>query len=222
MIEIDPDELRKLLIEHKVDIKGIMHIGAHLCEEKHIYNNLLHVDDSNIIWIDAIDEITQINRNRGIPNCYTAVLDETERDTTFKITRNDKSNDLNLMSSSLLELGTHKIDHPDVVVFCEIPVRTQTLNQFVNNNSIDISKFNVWNIDVQGCELGIFRGSRNLLKYADCIFSEVNVKEVYKGCGQMQELDALLLEEGFTRVYTYVYESLGWGDAIYIRKNAEI
>jgi FkbM family methyltransferase len=216
---IPPNELRKLLMQHNVNISGILHIGSHLCEEKEIYNNILHIDDSNIIWIDAIDEITQVNKQRGIPNCYTAVLDETERDTTFKITRNEKKNDFSLMSSSLLDLGTHKTDYPDIVVVCEIPVRTQTLCQFIDRNSIDIKKFNVWNIDVQGSELSIFRGSKELLKYADCIYSEVNTQEVYKGCGQLHDLDTLLIEEGFERVYTEIYESKGWGDAIYIRKN---
>jgi hypothetical protein len=47
------------------------------------------VGDSNIIWVDAMEEITNINKKRGIPNCYTVVLDEVERDAKFKITNNN-------------------------------------------------------------------------------------------------------------------------------------
>ena len=210
-------ELFNLVRDNKINIKGIMHIGAHLCEEKDIYNQILQVKDSNIIWIDAIEEITNINKQKGIPNCYTAVLDETEKDAIFKITNNTTDGNFNLMSSSLLDFGTHATDHPNVVVAGTRMVRTQTLQQFVDRNSIDLSKFNFWNLDIQGSELHVLRGSRNLLKYADCIYTEVNAKEVYAGCGQIGELDALLAEEGFARVYTNIYESLGWGDALYVR-----
>jgi len=32
--------------------KGILHIGAHLCEEKPIYNDI-GITDDNILWIEA-------------------------------------------------------------------------------------------------------------------------------------------------------------------------
>ena len=214
---VEPMQLLKLMLKHKVHIKGILHLGAHLCEERHVYNTVLDTKDENIIWVDALEEITNINRHMGIPNCYTAVLDEVERDTTFKITKNTKATSINVQSSSLLDLGTHKEDHPEVVVMAEIPVKTQTLLQFVERNNIDIAKFNFWNLDLQGSDLHVLRGSRSLMKYVDCVYIEVNTKEVYKGCGQMTELDAFLSEEGFTRVFTHVYDHLGWGDAIYVK-----
>jgi len=216
---IPVEELLKVLDTYKINIKGVIHIGAHLCEEKEFYNNILKVDDTNIIWVDAIEEITKINKERGIPNCYTAVLDEVEREAVFKITRRNDENSLNCMSSSLLDFGTHATDHPNVVVAGTRNVRTETLQQFVDKNNIHISKFNFWNLDIQGSELHVLRSSKNLLKYADCIYTEVNTKEVYKGCGRVEELDRLLLEEGFIRVYTHVYESFGWGDAVYVRNN---
>jgi len=216
---ISDNELIELLNNHKINIKGILHIGAHLCEEKNLYNNTLNVNDSNILWIDALEEVTNINKSRGIPNCYTAVLDENEREATFKITKNVDDRNFNVMSSSLLDFGSHKTDHPYVIVTKEIVVKTQTLENFIDINSIDISKFNFWNLDIQGSELHVLRGSRNLIKYADCIYIEVNTKEVYKGCGQLNDLDSLLQEEGFIRVYTNIYKEYGWGDAVYIRNN---
>jgi FkbM family methyltransferase len=215
---IEPMELLKLMLKHKVSIRGILHLGAHLCEERHVYNTVLDIKDENIIWVDALEDITNINRHAGIPNCYTAILDEVERDTTFKVTRNVNATNINVQSSSLLELGTHKYDHPDIVVIAEIPVRTQTLQQFIDRNQIDIARFNFWNLDLQGSDLHVLRGSRNLMKNVDCIYIEINTKEVYKGCGQITEMDAFLSEEGFTCVFKYVYDSLGWGDAVYVRK----
>jgi len=215
---IPPMELLKLMLKNKVKVNGVLHLGAHLCEERHVYNTVLDVKDEDIIWVDALEEITFINKQMGIPNCYTAVLDGVERDATFKITKNTNSTQLNVMSSSLLDFGTHKDDHPEVVVVGERQVRTQTLEQFVKNNSIDLTKFNFWNLDIQGSELDVLRGSRDLIKHADCIYIEVNTKEVYKGCGLIDDLDKLLFEENFTRIYTNVYDELGWGDAIYVRR----
>lgn len=123
-----------------------------------------------------------------------------------------------MMSSSLLDFGTHATDHPHVIVVGTRNVHTQTLTQFVEKHSIKISNFNFWNLDIQGSELQVLRGSRHLLKHADCIYTEVNVKEVYKGCGKMEELDKLLSEEGFTRVLTNIYDKFGWGDAFYVRQ----
>jgi len=214
---IPPMELLKLMLKNKVKVNGVLHLGAHLCEERNVYNTVLDVKDEDIIWVDALEEITFINKQMGIPNCYTAVLDGVERDATFKITKNTNSTQLNVMSSSLLDFGTHKDDHPEVVVVGERQVRTQTLEQFVKNNSIDLTKFNFWNLDIQGSELDVLRGSRDLIKHADCIYIEVNTKEVYKGCGLIDDLDKLLFEENFTRIYTNVYDELGWGDAIYVR-----
>ena len=86
-------------------IRGILHVGAHECEEKELYNNEFNVKDDDIIWIDANSNLIKYNKLRGIPNCYTCVLDEFERDTKFNITNNNQS-------SNLLEFGTHSESYP--------------------------------------------------------------------------------------------------------------
>jgi FkbM family methyltransferase len=206
---IDPDVVRALFKEHAIAIKGVFHVGAHKCEEKEFYNSC-GVEDKNIVWVDANPMLTADNIARGIPNCYTSVMDEVERDTTFHITNNNQS-------SSLLEFGTHAASYPWCVVTKSVQVRTETMRQFFSNNSLDPARYNVWNFDIQGVELQVFRGSKELLQYADVIYAEVNTAEVYKGCGKLDELDALLKEHGLTRVLTKMTDA-HWGDAIYVRK----
>ena len=205
---IDQAVARDLLKQHKVVIKGVLHVGAHTCEEKPFYTSC-GVEDKDILWLDANPILTADNIARGIPNCYTSVLDEVERDTMFHITNNNQS-------SSLLEFGTHKASYPWCVVTTSVKVRTETLAQFFANNSLDPSRYNVWNFDIQGVELQVFRGSQELLKHADYIYVEVNTAEVYKGCGKLNELDALLSKHGLTRVLTKMTND-HWGDAIYVR-----
>jgi len=207
---ISGDKVKECLNKYNIKINGILHVGAHLCEEKGLYNNELNVNDSDIVWVDANQQLVQINKHRGIPNCYVGVLDETERVTNFNITNNGQS-------SSLLEFGTHASMYPSCVVTETIQVTTQTLTNFFKNNNLDSKKYNFWNFDIQGSELHVFRGSKELLQYVDCVYCEINTADVYKGCGQMNEIDELLKIYGLIRIETRMYNEDNWGDALYIR-----
>lgn len=208
---IEPSEVVSLLKAHNITAKGVLHVGAHLCEEKNFYNQYLNLEDNKIVWVDANETLVQINKSNGIPHCYAAVLDETERDVVFKITNNGQS-------SSILEFGTHKDSYPWIYVSEERQVRTQTLSNFFKNTNLDPKNYNVWNFDIQGSELHVFRGSPELLQYADVIYTEVNTADVYKGCGQLQDLDMFLNQHGLERIMTNMTD-MSWGDAIYVRKN---
>jgi hypothetical protein len=75
------------------------------------------------------------------------------------------------------------------------------------------------NIDVQGYELEVLKGIRNLdeIKY---IKTEVNRKELYKNCVLVDDLDRYLAQYNFVRVKTIWWQlTVPWGDAIYINKN---
>lgn len=204
-------KVKDILETHSIQVKGILHVGAHQCEEKFDYNTVLNISDDKIIWVDANAKLVEEMKEQGIPHIYSAVLHDKEEYVTFNITNNGQS-------SSILELGTHKHHHPHVYVTETRTVRTQTLDQFVLEHSIDLANYNVWNFDIQGSEYDVLRGSKHLLQYADCIYTEVNTEEVYKGCGKIEQLDELLAEYGLTRVMTNMTE-YRWGDAVYVRIN---
>lgn len=205
---IDANKTKAILDYFKIPLKGVLHVGAHKCEEKGVYNSW-GISDDKIVWVDANQDLVVENACRGIPNCYHAVLDETEKDTKFKITNNGES-------SSLLDFGSHKESYPHIVVVKEVDVKTQTLSNFIKNNKINIQEHNIWNFDIQGSEYSVFKGSKEMLKYVDCIYAEVNTADVYQGCGKLNEMDELLNEYGLTRVETHM-TGANWGDAIYVR-----
>lgn len=206
---VDPRVLLTAFQHFGIQIKGILHVGAHLCEEKEVYNTIWNVKDENILWVDANETLIAQNTQRGIPNCYTAVLDDKERECEFNITNNGQS-------SSILELGTHQQSYPDIVVVEKRSVKTQTLKTFFQKNKLDIRHYNVWNFDIQGVEYQVFNGSPELLNYADAIYTEINTDDVYKGCGKVDEIDALLQKYGLQRVLTHM-TGAQWGDALYVR-----
>jgi hypothetical protein len=208
---INFEEIKKILINNNILIEGCFHIGAHDCEEIYFYNNI-GIQKENVIWIDAIPSKVIEAKNRGIPNIYNAVItDKDNEEIWFNISNN-------VQSSSFLDFGTHSIEHPAVVYVDKFKTKSITIDTFFEKNNIDSSKLNFWNFDIQGAELFALKGAVKSIKYAKAIYLEVNIKELYKGCALIDEIDTFLSKYNFKRVLTNITIH-GWGDALYIINN---
>lgn len=187
---------------------GILHLGAHECEELVDYiNNGL--DPQKIYWVDAIKEKVDQMKLKGVANVFCAALDLKEQTIKFNITNNGQS-------SSLLDFGSHQTSYPYIHVVESREVTTQTLKSFIETNKLQMEGCNFWNLDIQGKELDVLRSGEDYLIYADALYCEVNTQEVYKDCGTLDQLDAFLKERGFVRVAIKMTDQ-GWGDALYVR-----
>lgn len=204
------EAIKKFLDDHGVIIKGILHVGAHECEERAEYN--LHgIQDSKIDWIEANPNLVKKNHYKGIINVHNAAISDVESDQVLHIASS-------MGSSSLLEFGTHAIDHPTIRYVDKIDVRTERLKNVINRCKIPIHERNFWNLDIQGLELHALKSAEEYIEHMDVLYSEVNVKEVYKGCGLLDDMDEFLDEKGYIRIMTDIV-SQGWGDAVWVRKN---
>lgn len=187
--------------------EGILHVGAHLGEE---VNDYLNEEIEKIILVEAIKEkyqyLREVYKLKPSIKPIHACVSDTEEEITFNITNNGQS-------SSMLELGTHKQEHPDVYVVRHEKMRTQRLDKLIP--SISFPYF--LNMDIQGAELKALKGMGDLLKNCIAVYTEVNVKELYKGCALLPELDAYLDLVGFTGVEQQV-SGHGWGDKLYLKK----
>ena len=76
------------------------------------------------------------------------------------------------------------------------------------------------NLDIQGAELSALRGMGRNISTCLAIYTEVNLRELYKGVPLLEEMDAFLSEKGFVRVDWEIFSQLGWGDALYINQQA--
>lgn len=207
---IPSSQIYHILKSNNIQITGAFHIGAHDCEELPFYAGL-GLEQTSIIWIDAINRKVIQNRQRGIPNVYNAVItDKDDDDVTFNISNN-------VQSSSVLEFGTHSKEHPHVVFVDKIKMKSISINSFFDRNNLDGSKFNFWNFDIQGAELMALKGATKYIQYAKAIYLEVNEKELYINCGLIGEIDLFLAHYNFKRV-AFSMTPHGWGDALYIVK----
>ncbi len=205
---INYESIIAVLKKNNINVFGVLHVGAHECEELSFYQKL-GLNPEDIIWIDAIDSKINEAKNRGIPNMYNAVItDKDDSDVVFNVSNN-------VQSSSVLEFGTHSIEHSWVVYVDKINKKSITIDSFFKRNNLQASKCNFWNFDIQGAELMALKGAIESLKYAEVLYLEVNEKELYKNCGLINDIDIFLSQYKFKRVLTNMTKH-GWGDALYI------
>ena len=200
--------IEKLYKKYNLNIKGILHIGAHECQELKAYHNI-GIDDDNIIWIEADPKVYQ--KMKHIKNIYNQVIsDQDDQEVDFMITNNEQS-------SSLLNLKEHLKEHPWVYQTKKIKVKTITVDTFYQRNNLDSKNYNFVNIDIQGAELLALKGMTQSLKHVDYFYLEVNIKELYENCALLDDIDNYLKNYGFFRKELEMTQ-YGWGDAFYIKE----
>jgi FkbM family methyltransferase len=147
---------------------------------------------------------------KGIPNVYNAIItDKDDVDVVFNVSNN-------VASSSVLELGTQSQEHPHIHYVNQIRSKSITIDTFFDRNKIDGTKYDFWNLDIQGAELMALQGATKNIQYAKVLYLEVNESELYQGCGLMSEIDEFVSQYNFKRVLTNITPH-GWGDALYVR-----
>lgn len=202
--------LDSLIKRYNLDIKGVLHVGAHLAEESDDY---IAAGIDSVVWIEGNTELMD-ELNTSVPPhniVIEALVGEKQGQVTFH-----KAN--NSQSSSILELGTHKTAHPEVKYVSSETRVLETLDILYSRHGL--SGLNFMNLDIQGAELSALKGlSPERLNEFDYIYSEVNRQELYVGCCLVGEIDEFLAD--FQRVETE-WTNFGWGDAFYIRRGLNV
>jgi FkbM family methyltransferase len=192
--------------------KGIIHIGAHMMEERQAYVKYrLH----NTIWIEAnpliFSNISNLNRNTNELFFNYAISDVDNEVYTLNVTNNGQS-------SSILELELHKLHHPNIFVQDIVKVNSKRMDTLIEEQKIDVSNYNFINLDIQGLELLALKGFGKYLNKVDFIYTEINTNYLYKECALVGEIDSYLSSFGFIRAET-VITPFEWGDALYIKND---
>jgi FkbM family methyltransferase len=201
-----------LVDKHKLDIKGVLHLGASTGQERDAYDTYCK---GLVIWVEAIPKVyLDLQQNiKSYPQqtAHNACLSNVDGDeVVFNVSNNESQ------SSSILELGVHALIHPEVHYVEQIAMKTQRVDTLLKD--VDVSTINFLNVDLQGAEHLAIEGMGDLIKNIDYALLEVNMKETYKGCMLIEELDYFMLQRGFERVETGEWVAETWTDALYIRK----
>jgi FkbM family methyltransferase len=193
--------------KYNMDVKGIIHVGAHYGEEisEYIENGI-----QDIVLFEPLSECFDVlaqkvmTLNANIEG-HQVALGSAPGTATMYLSDNEKQ------SSSILKPKVHLTHHPHVKFNGTEEVEVDLLDNF------DTKDYNFLNMDVQGYELEVLKGATETLKRVDYVYCEVNRDEVYEGNAYVEELDEFLSSYGMERVETS-WEGQIWGDALYVKK----
>ena len=205
--------LETLIRAHGIRPTGVLHLGAHLCEEAKDYHK---ARAGKVWWVEALPDLAEqceqklvrYPEQQVINACVGAIDGEA---VTFHRANNG-------MSSSTLELGTHLDVAPDVSYVEDVEMTSTTVDTLVKTHRI---RADFCNADLQGGEGLAFRGAeRFLTEQVKFIYCELNWRPLYKGCVLLPELDRQLGELGFERFDTVMAGNSGWGDGLFCKPSA--
>jgi len=199
--------LNKLVNKYNIQFKGILHVGAHECEELNDYERYISRD--KILWVEALPHKVEMCKSR-YPNINieNAIVSDVIENVVFNVSNNGQS-------SSILEFGLHSQYHPHVHYISTFEGTTTLLKDILPKYNIN---YNFLNFDIQGTELKALKGMEKYLHNVEYLCTEVNSAYVYKDCALVSELDEYLKEVGLVRIETK-WTDYKWGDALYIKDN---
>ena len=201
--------LYSFLEERKIPIRGVLHVGAHTCEEKVEYNSR-GIADENILWIEGNPELAEANRQKGVKNMHTYLISDSDKEVTFHIT-NFKA------SSSLFPLYVHKHFYPHIVEVEQQKHNAISLKSFFTKVEKNPQDYNLWSLDIQGGEFDALKGAGDILDTVDVIFTEVNFELMYESIPLFGTLEGFLREKGFRLTHVKIWQKC-WGDALFVKE----
>jgi len=201
-------DFNELITKYRMNIKGIIHIGGHYGQEYDLYR-VLNVP---VIFFEPLSNNYRILKDKVKNNDNVQTFQCALGNENKKILMNVETAN-NSQSSSILKPKKHLEQYPHITFD-----HTEEVHMFrLDDIEIEKENYNFLNIDVQGYELEVLKGSADVLKNIDYIISEVNRDEVYENCAKVEELDQFLNQFNFKRNETNWMGGI-WGDAFYIKK----
>lgn len=192
-----------------MEVSGVLHVGAHHGQEVKEY---VSKKIKNMVFFEPLPESVAILEENLRPYA------EDNNIVVFPYAAGNEEKIIEMyvsdhtMCSSLLEPKIVLTQYPN------IKFHSKTDVQMIKIDDAEINfEFNLMNIDVQGYELEVLKGSAETLHNIDYIYTEINRAEVYENAPHVDELDVFLSPYGFNRVETD-WSGETWGDGFYIKE----
>jgi len=194
-----------LLERYGISCRSVLHIGAHFAEEAELYfrneiDKVTFVEGDPDTFSIMNERLRRYKNYEGVQ----ALLSDIESTSKFFVASNGGE------SSSVLAPMRHLIEHPEIS-FDEVKeLRTRTLD------SLELGRFDLIVMDVQGNELQVIHGGVNTISNALALWVEVNAGSLYEGSADSAAV-VQILAKNFIPVYMNM-NSNKWGDALFINR----
>lgn len=176
-------------------VSGVIHIGANVGQERHIYKH----HGLMVLWIEPIPNVfLTLSKNIArFPNQHAIqalIADEDDMETQLHIANNNGA------SSSVLELKHHQDIWPEVKYESTIRCQCTTLQTLLQRERIAVSRYDALIIDTQGSELLVLQGAKRILSKFRYIKTEVADFEAYSGCCTTHDICTFMTSVGFSEM----------------------
>jgi len=212
----DPIELLHRLAPVDAQLETIVHVGAHLAQERSHYESHGY---KQIMWIEASEEIhgrlaEVINNHQGTAEHLTQCALLTDQDDE-PVELRHFSNDG--MSSSIFSQTQQSVKRwPGVVETGSTEAAiSKTLDTLLSETKF-IDHCDVLIVDVQGAELLVLKGAEVTLKSAKAVICEVSTQPFYEGGVMFKELAQFLSTYDFVPMAAPPRH----GDMLFMRRHA--
>ena len=200
----------------------VVHLGAHMGEEVDSY--LQYGFDSVILCEANTDLIPKLEskfekqNNVSIHHC--AIADQTGS-VTFHVHETEKGG---VESASILDLKELGEIVPIFDSSRSIQVPSFTLDDFLDDQGVSES-IGLLAIDIQGAEKMALSVASQVLSRTQAVLCEVNLIKNYEGCAMENEIDEILDDAGFDKVFCIYHELYrgedrfpAWGECLWIKR----
>lgn len=199
--------LTQLKNKYSLDIKGVIHIGAHFGEEHNVYKSL---GVNNIVYFEPVKKTFDVLSK----NINDAIL--------YNYALGNENKEIEMFIEDTDACGASSILQPNDNLLREIAFSSKELVVMRLLDSFNLKDYNFLNIDVQGYELEVLKGSVETLKEIDYIMCEINriIPEkglYYKDTPTIEDLIIFLEPYGF-KLVEQDWAGISWGDGFFIKE----
>lgn len=199
----------------QVDPVPLIHVGAHLAEEKDSYFSMGFKD---IFWIEANPAIyAKLSKIVGEEfSAQALVWSEEGKVFSFNVSNNS-------VSSSIFDFAVEK-PWGEVKMIDQIHLVSTTLDHLYASNPrlASLASGALVILDIQGAELPALQGARELLSAASGLIVEISKKTTYVGGTDFTSLHRFLKSAGFVKMGEWIDFGNGHGDALYVSKKVNL
>lgn len=198
-----------LIKKYNAKVKGVIHVGGHIGQEMDIYkkNNV-----KNLIVFEPqknpFQKLTKIVNSVNFDNVILVNKALGNSCQMIEMICNEDG-----LCSSILNPKHVLVQYPDIIFNKKEIVEMVTMDSMIDKNH----DYNFLNMDTQGYELEVLKGSKKTLEKIDYVYTEVNNTEVYENNAMIEEIDEFLQDYNMIRVETD-WMGVTWGDAFYIKQ----
>jgi FkbM family methyltransferase len=200
-----------------IDVSGVIHVGA--CRGEELQEHI-SLGAKKIVWVEAnpylYKELCENVKNSEIENLVFSVACSNVDDEKVKfnlIYDNENkgcSSLFDLMPGNMLSNMSQET----------IEVDTITIDTLLRRNNLNFADFQLLDLDVQGAELLVLNGAKELLKHIKYICVELTFTSPdYLNNPFAEEVIDYLTNEGFKHICNNFYPGVrAWGGGYFIKK----